>query len=178
MRDTIDRPGDAASERIDGLISAAMDGELEAVERAELDHLIATDSSVAARVQALHRVDEELRELGREAVDGLALEEGFDALRARIAVDRAARPRWLVAPIAAAAAFFLFLSVSPRPEGIVPEVGADDPLSDAELALALGYVEGPEGGSPLSGIPLDDFEIVEQLELLDYLSILEAKESG
>ena len=49
---------------------------------------------------------------------------------------------------------------------------------DEALAVALGYAEGPNGTGPVQGTPTMDFEILDQLELLEYLAARDAEGRG
>jgi len=207
---------DEGQERIDALISAAMDDELLAGDRAELDRLIAENPAVSARVRAFHRIDAGLRNAGTEDVTRERLAASFAEVEARLGFAKTSpspkdsiwRDRAGPLVLAAAAAFALYWWVSgpattpneietPPPPALAtlewPAEGADfgapDEAADAfeddleagfdeALAVALGYVEGPNGTGPVQGIPTMDFEIIDQLELLEYLAARDAEGRG
>lgn len=200
-------------ERLDALISAAMDDELSAEERAELDGLLADDEANAARAQQLAGVDVALRELAGAASEGRAegspeapdreagerLDIVYERLRAQLASSaeaaeskhpeaprspstppagrRVRRSSWaLPLGLAAAAALVVYL--------LLPDDGSEpgDPAGLVEASEehldAIDYViysEEIEGFGPISG---EDLEIIEQLELLDYLVARDAEASG
>lgn len=183
------------SDRIDQLISAAMDDELDAAERAEFDALLASDPEVAARVRAFHRVDSELRNLGTDAISAERLAAHFESLRFRLDAE-APRSPWrhpaLPFVVATAAALAIYLAVPtaervplPSQEPLATSIDSpaeqtlpwDEPL-DEEMAVALGYGEAMEGISPVPGVSMEDFEIIEDLDLLDYLAQQESEGQG
>jgi len=193
---------------VDALISAAMDDELDQAGREELEGLIAADPAVAARVRAFHQVDSVVRGIGRNELEPERLAAGYASIEERLGIGAGARPPLWRRPafglaLAAAAVLLLYLSgatESARPglaEGDAPpnvavldEIADDLPNSlphgDAPLeeesldafAVALGYAEGPDGTSPVPGLPMEDFEIIDQLELLEYLAAREAEGRG
>ena len=146
--------------RDDVLLSAWLDGELEAEAALALEERLATDTELAARLRALQRVDEGLRALPEAAVPGGAR----DRLRARIEAEpqerrdaeplrpahaeRPSRPPPLARPgrlrrsrlpavvglAAAAALLFLLLRPGSAPEPHWPEGLAGAPSQPAEPA--------------------------------------------
>jgi len=225
------------AERLDVLLSAAMDGALGPEERAELDRLLAADESRAARAGELAGVDAALRGLARdtpeETIDterrlavlyqgiegrlglaGEALERPASAGRPIAGRVSVAKPReWrrrtllpvvsAAAAAAAAAALYLLwpdgsLPTSPIEDERLAIESADGPdragvesmsrvrpeqgagsLAESEALLdAIDYViysEELEGFGPITG---EDLEIIEQLELLDYLVARDAEARG
>lgn len=180
-------------DRVDALISAAMDDELDAAGREELRTRQANDPEVAERVRTFHRIDAGLRGLGSERIPDALLETNLDALHQRLGThDRESslvRPVVLPMALAAAAAIVLYLAFADGTPDTREEALARDtrPASEAvidvvpfdeELAVALGYGEAIDGPSPVPGIPMDDFEIIEDLDLLDFLARREAGGPG
>ena len=72
-----------AGSRLDALLSAERDGELEADERAELESLLQDDPAATARRAAFAAVDEALIALGSVPLDDEAIAEGLEAVRTR-----------------------------------------------------------------------------------------------
>ena len=201
-------------ERLDALISAAMDGSIEDADRIWLEERLAADDEAVARARAFDRVDAELRTLAEApSLSEERLAAGFERLRSRLqgpSVESGGvaaenpefdgphrgrpgvwRRRWVPALIAAAAALALYL-ILPGVErgsesgggdsrvGIPADEGIDDTIEfaenielDEELSLVLGYGEDP---FDLDEATIDDLEIIEQLDLLDFLSAREARE--
>jgi len=193
---------------VDALISAAMDDELDQAGREELERLIAADPAVAARVRAFHQIDSVVRGVGRNELEPEQLAAGYASIEERLGIGAGARPPLWRRPafglaLAAAAVLFLYLSGASEsarpglakgdaPPNVVvldePPGGAPDDLPSEEapleeesldaFAVALGYAEGPDGVSPVPGLPMEDFEIIDQLELLEYLAAREAEGRG
>ena len=182
------------NERIDALLSAEIDGELTADERAELDAAsrgpeTGSRARLAERRVTLARVDETLRAFAAgEVLDEAEVDAGWHAIESRIGAAGAPRRRsvaaigWLAAAAAAAIAWWVGVDgwrstareatgeeeapVIVRRTPSVPEIAPLDPSLADELELSLGY--GDEAAY-LPGVPAADFEIIDQLELLDLL---------
>lgn len=233
MSDPHDGEGrDTELDRVDALVSAAMDDELDAAARADLEAAIAGDPAVAARVRAFGRVDDALRELAADPISEAQHAEGYAQLRARLAEEENAggaqppgvltsladrrRPGLpVLAPIvltaAAVAALFLIVSrgdrsdptqgAAARPPAIAREMSepsAGDSLRALEIdpgsgrdvdlesdfglgeerVIALGYADEANGAGLVPGIALEDFEIIDQLEVLEYLAARESEGRG
>jgi hypothetical protein len=226
-----DERRDAEAERWDELVSADLDDALSPEERAALADRLARDASLAARAASFRRIDDALRSLSGEPLDGAELETGWARLRSRLALASEAQVpgllarRWPVGVAVAAAAALAVALLLPRLDrgvesptpGDAPtrvantasghralETPADHPLEtlgdrppdpsgdrpvemldapvalDAleaelgdELVLAIGYGDAL---SEVGSIPNEDFEVIERLELLDFL--LEQKSEG
>lgn len=96
----------------------------------------------------------------------------------------------LTAAAAAAAVLYLWLPRSADPgatpaparmAGAASEVekgGASARPSDEAVAIALGYGEDPATWQLAPGVPIDDLEIIEELELLEYLATHETEGRG
>jgi len=218
MTDTRD-PEDPKLERLDLLLSASLDDEVGADERAELANLRAgAEGETAERERAFREVDEELRALAGEPLDDAQLSNSLADLDAHLEARREGREasgassdpsgfgagpglgaRRLAIGLAAAAAVVFYLivpSVEPPVEGTdsFPDARAVDPGVDAfaidegddpsdfeegdaveDLVLAIGY---GEENAEIGVIMGDDFEVIEQLELLDYLIALDGEGRG
>ncbi len=98
-------------------------------------------------------------------------------------LDPGRRDRRVVGPIlwAAAAALLLYLLSTLAPsvpgdesEVLTPSTVAEGPVGNeqraAEEALALGYGEDPTDVTLAPGVPIDDLEIIEELEILEFLA--------
>ena len=174
--------GNEEKERLDLLLSAALDDELDASEREELGRRLAAEPEAVHRGASLAAVDERLREAasGSPTLSEDQLESGLAALQHRLESQRAegvkptaprdalAEPRrpgrsWLP-PIllATAAALALYLAVpgTDRFEGAVED-------ESVLLSQALGIEDEP----PLA----EDLEVIEKLDLMEFLA---ARASG
>ena len=180
-------------DRVDALISAAMDDELDRAGRDELAALAAADPAIAARVRAFHQIDSTVRGLGRDELEDERLAASYVSIEKRLGIGAGSRrPLWrhpaLHIALAAAAALLLYLALgatppsSSGPESPSPLAATDGGVEERDsvdaFAVALGYAEGPEGTSPVPGLPMEDFEIIDQLELLEYLAAQEAEGRG
>ena len=191
--DTIEALDDGAApnerDALDRAISAAMDDELPLDEHDALRARIAADPDVAARVRAFHAVDAGVRRL---ADADLANAGGVDRhaagladLQARLAPPGrgwAHRFAPAAAVFAAAAALVLYLASTGSETPSVTEVAPlatleagdafewGDPIDEQleeELSVALGYGEEVD---ILPDVRVEDLEVVDQLELLDFLA--------
>jgi anti-sigma factor RsiW len=172
-----------APEELDALLSAHLDGELDAEAELRLGALLARPE-VAARLEALRGVDAALRAVPEPAVPSALLARVREAAGTASGVDSVARAtpprrrRWLrnAALAAAVAALALWIASlgdrrsaeerapiarTPAPEPTPLEVAATPELLDEDVALAVS-VES-----------LDDLELLENLELLEQLGELE-----
>lgn len=172
------------NERLDALLSARRDGALEAAERRSLDRLLEASDSARRRALDFERIDEQLRSLAASSVaDSVAdarLARGLAALRqrseiasARRSPTAAARHRralgWGIA--AAVAALWIAGLLLPRDgrEGVEPgragPTVAGEGIASDDLA-ALG-IDRP-----------GDLEVIEELELLEFLAARERGAEG
>jgi hypothetical protein len=161
------------NERLDALLSAERDGALDdaAGERAELERLLTHRTGGGAardRRTLMANVDERLRGLATESVDDSAsdarLAQSLASLRERLGSPRASAARhgqprrgalgWGLAAAAAALVAGLSLLFA-LPPATPPEADLDAGLDD--LAL-LGVARAA------------DVEVIEELELLDFLA--------
>ncbi len=171
------------NERLDALLSARRDGALEAAERRSLDRLLEASDSARRRALDFERIDEQLRSLASSVADSVAdarLARGLAALRprseiasARRSPTAAARHRralgWGIA--AAVAALWIAGLLLPRDgrEGVEPgragPTVAGEGIASDDLA-ALG-IDRP-----------GDLEVIEELELLEFLAARERGAEG
>ena len=200
------------NDRLDALLSAAMDDELTTTEREELDRRLASSdpneqeaASARARRSELEGVDEALRRLAAaEPMSDASIDAGLETLQARLAASRVGsrvglrgswKP-WAWAAVAAVAAGLVWPALTtppttppttPRhdasPEPSLVESSRAVPTRDAaealdagaliedetldQLEFALGYGDEP---LYLPGVSAEDFDVIDQLELLDLLS--------
>lgn len=142
------------SKRLDALLSARRDGALNEQECAELDRLLAASEDARRRALDFERVDASLQRLAGEAVSEDRLARGQAALVARLGATKesgtrsrlVSRRRMLAWGVAAAAAIWVASLMLPRVE--------DGPDDLASLGIA-------EAG---------DLEVIEELELLEFLA--------
>ena len=205
-----DRTDASPLARLERLLSASIDGELDPAEREELASLVAERPEAEARRARLEAVDALLREVAADAAPPADPEVALAELRERVArrgpgVPGGARRRgprraavWAPALVAAAAAALVIYwtrsaSSPPAPEperaeggfaarpsgaegpsGVALDPsgeGADAPLDDPlALAWVLGIAEDSEATQGLEGLSNEDLEIIEQLELMEYLA--------
>lgn len=185
-------------DRVDALLSASMDERLSPDERAELDALLA-QAPVAARAEAFRQVDDTLRALAQDSVDERRLASSLETLRDRLGASGQPPARGgavtrlhpvVYGGLAAAAAAILFLAIgfgggAPGPgekasgetPSLVEASGPTDPVDEA-LVTALGYAAWAGDVSELGLASPEDLEVVEQLELLDFLAAREAEGQG
>ena len=186
---------------LDRAISAAMDDALSIEAHEALIERIGAEPEVAARVRAFHAIDAGIRRLADD--DAAASESearhaaGLADLQARI--EGASRTRWLrraapvVAAAAVAAALVLFVQTSGQrgEEATADIAGAGDPgievvldetldetleeTLEEELSVALGYGDEID---ILPDVRVEDFEVVDQLELLEFLAEQEWEGQG
>jgi len=212
-------------DRLDRLISASLDGEIDLEDRVWLEDRLTRDPTARARMEAFGHVDTEVRRLADASVGEERLAAILADLRSRLEeesvgasdgrnempsgtapVPGAGRfsflPRWVPAFAAAAAAIVIYLLL-PGSEGgseapassiemveiPVDATGPEEPDSDRNadadleldldleegLSVVLGYGEDPYAGDEPS---VDDLEVIEQLDLLDFLSSREAAGRG
>jgi anti-sigma factor RsiW len=163
----IGQPGDVSDEEL----SALIDGELEPEHAAALRERLGREPALARRLAGFERVDAALRALPALQPAASAQAElrarvgrvGVDGRSPRIAA--AGQPRfWAGAAIAAAATGIVFLLLP----GSLPEEPA---LADATLAEATEE----EIGIALHFETLAEFDVIEDLELLELLDELEAQ---
>lgn len=187
-----DRTQERIQDRLDALLSARLDDELTSEERDELERLLADHPEYASRANAFEAVDAGLEALAAASAEDEDLASAYQGLRARLDLIQPAQSqvtrlnRSVVPLLLAAAAAILFYLVLPMrpPTREVPVVVAtadnragdregdsdlDAQLED-ELVLVLGY--GDEM-SEITGITSDDLDVIEQLDLLDFLSTRE-----
>ncbi|HEB90105.1 MAG TPA: hypothetical protein ENI85_11080 [Deltaproteobacteria bacterium] len=212
-------------DRLDRLLSADLDGEIDSGDRAWLEERLARDPTARARLEAFARIDTGLRRLAEAPVGQERLAAMLADLHSRLeaetvgASDAAEKSPSDVAPVlgagrfpvrpwasalavAAAAAIAVLLllpgseddSEAPAPslemvgipaDAMAPEGPASDRNTDAGLELdadleeglsvVLGYGEDPYAGDEPS---IEDLEVIEQLDLLDFLSSRETAGRG
>jgi len=201
------------NERLDYLLSAALDGELDSAEREELDRLLPDHPEASDRSAQLASVDELVQTLSASSIlsEGAArpqlsadarLEEGLAAIRTRIERDeggaasdelaerrRRRLPSWIPPMAMAAAAVAIYLAVpqdsfNPLTDDVdtstnrapVPAVDistseerrfVDDPIA---LAVVFEIEEDGDSVNLVDGVSPDDFEIIETLELMEFLA--------
>lgn len=159
---------------VDAQLSAYLDGELEAGERAAVEAALARSPALAARLQRLRGVDAALRALPVEAPS----EELLARLRARVVADDPAstrrgpprRRRWLAGLAAAAAAglALLFFATRPAPRAPQPVAELDPPQPGGEA------LQSPDGLALAMELDQDaDLEVVEVLDILEALGDLD-----
>lgn len=186
------------NERLDALLSARRDGDLEPSERAELDRLLSADEAATeadreaarARAVAFERVDEALRALAAEPVAEERLARNLARLRERSASEAALRS---ASPVAGRRRIF----------GVRNRYGYGLALAAAVAAVWVGILvlpkagveTGEQGGEPrgavrdglateaedLAALGIDragDLEVIEELELLEFLAARERSEEG
>lgn len=132
-------------------------------------------------------------------LDGPRLDSGR---MAAAQVARIRRARVWIAPVvlAAAAALVVYLLLPARDPVVLAEAESDarsqarsqarsearpdedgwaaDLDLEEELAWALGYVYDPTSTNLAPGIPVEDLEFIEQLEVLEYLAARDSEERG
>ncbi len=193
MNDRMNGPMD---DRLDFLLSARLDDELTDEERAELEGLLADHPESAARASAFDEIDAGLESLAAESAGDEALTAAYHGLRARLGFEASvksetSRPSRPFVPLlfaaAAALLFYLVLPMRPPTTGEATEEAINEPalvdlaedregdtgldvLLEDELVLVLGYGEEM---SEINGITSDDLDVIEQLDLLDFLSTRE-----
>jgi len=186
----------AEHERSDAELSALLDGELSREEEAALRERMANDPALAERFAALARVDAQLRGLTGPGPSADRLASMRRGLAERIAAEpdhttpaaiakvvplrRFRRPVLGVA-VAIAAGLTLYLAVGPSPESVpdtemrsrsdewaARDTGTDElqlaGLSDEELAIVIEYET------------LADYDVIENLDLLEVLLLLDEAE--
>lgn len=187
------------NERLDALLSARRDGDLEPSERAELDRLLSADEATTeadgeaarARAVAFERVDEALRALAAEPVADERLARNLARLRERSGGEAALRSAspiagrrrvfgirnhyayggYGLALAAAVAAVWVGILVLPQ-AGVESGVGGGEQREAARDALEA---------EDLAGFGIDqagDLEVIEELELLEFLAARERSEEG
>jgi anti-sigma factor RsiW len=189
------------NERLDYLLSAAIDEELDAAEREELDRLLAMRPDASRRRAALESANALVQAVADRpelAADDDRIDRGLADVRARIAASnstpidelserRRTRPSWFASlPLAAAAALVVYfvLPEGSIPPGLTPAVappaGEQRPLIDDPIALAVVFEldEDAESIDFIDTMSAEEFEIIEQLELLEYLAARDGEGRG
>ena len=166
------------NERLDALLSAQRDDALEASERAELDRLLSAREAARVRAASLEGVDERLRSLAAEPVADERLARSLAALRDRsgiaatrrrplaVATGIARRGRargWGIAAAAAVAAVWI-ASLALPPAGVKTGAGIGEQPEAVRDAIAT------EDLAALGIDQLGDLEVIEELELLEFLA--------
>ena len=178
----------------DGLLSALLDGELDASTEASVRERLAREPALAERLASFERLGVALRELPAPQVPS----DLADRMRARLAEReredaslerapsrshrRSAPPRrrrlWPVAAglsaAAAAVALYLLVPAAPQERPIAQET-TPNPVAEPS---ALAQAEQDELGIALYYDELADLEVLEQLELLEVLVAFEEAEQG
>ena len=172
------------SEALDEALSALIDGELDAAEEQALRARIDREPALAARLASLENVDVSLRALAavQPAPDALA------ALRERLEAeppDNVRRlPVWVGGAIAAAAAVFAYLLLTPgaseplapdAPPVVVAERATETEVAEPTELAALEDASDEEIGIALDYETLSDLDVIEELELLEWMVELEER---
>ncbi len=196
---TRDRNGRDPDESIDENLSAWLDGELDDAAVEELRAEIEERPGLAARLEQLRRVDEELRALPEPAVRP----ELAERLRERIAEEERAAPqpsrrrgspappprrRWMLPLLAAAAAAGLVFLALPRLRQTPPQeeaavARAPTPESVAETIAPEPSPEASPDPAPAAeelalAIEIESEKDLEVIEMLEWLEMLGEIESG
>jgi hypothetical protein len=161
---------------LDEALSALVDGELDESRSRELRERAESEPRIARRLAELESLNAQLRALALPQVSAslrAKLQERIDGEARAVAkaqIRRLPRPSWAAATaLAAGFALYLVLGTPTREPGGVP--GPADPLSDLgisddELAIGLDYEV------------LRNFELIDQLELLEALAASEEAEGA
>jgi len=191
------------NERLDYLLSVDLDGELEPGEREELERLLTDHPEAAERRASFESIDAVVKNLGERPMTGSGIGEaqsrldaGLASIQARIEeasaapVDELARrrrrtPGWIPSiGLAAAAAMAVYFVVPngptiPTETSGVPSTDRSD-LVDPPIALAVVFEvdEDADTIAYIDSMSPDDFEIIEQLELLEFLAAREGEGRG
>lgn len=155
------------NERLDQLLSARRDGALDTVEGAELDRLLVTSEDARRRAIAFEDVDARLRRLAAEVIPEERLGRSYSVLASRLgAFDESgtrrldlssrgvSRRRLLGWGIAAAAALWIASLMIPRGD------------------------EGPDELASLGIAEASDLEVIDELELLEFLADRDSQAEG
>ena len=180
-------------------LSALVDGELDAQASAALREGSATDVALARRLAAFEGVGETLRSTPTRPPEDAALERirlqiatqmgeaGSDQTKhgrsARLAPPRRRRALWagaVGAAVLAASFALLFLAGGEGPVPIPDPQIARAPAPAPELVETelLASASDEELGIAFELETLSDFEVIEQLELLELMAALESPERG
>lgn len=177
-------------EAVDALLSALLDGVLSPAEREGLEARLLREPALAARLDQLRDVDDVLRGLASEALSDRDPKAGLDRLAKRLEAAPAEGPRsWrgpLALGLAAAAAWVLYLGLSSgasAPPVVTEPQGAaarpmDPPQLDEDLVIGLGDAEDPDVLLLVPELVVEDLEIIERLELLEYLAARDGEGHG
>jgi hypothetical protein len=178
------------SEAVDALLSALLDGALSTAEREDLEARLAREPALAARLDRLRGVDDVLRGLASEALSDRDPKAGLDRLERRLESAPAGGPGpWrgpLALGLAAAAAWILYLGLSSDasapPSDLEPHSAVarsmDPAQLDEGLAIGLGDAEDPDVLLLVPELIVEDLEIIERLELLEYLAARDGEGHG
>ncbi len=181
-----------SDEILDRELSALLDGALPPEREAELRALAESSPEVAARLEALGAVDAALRAVPLPALPAdlrarldARLDASPDADRPAPVAPLQRSRRWLVAgagsALAAAAALTLVLarqpSVAPLSAPLTSGELARTPVSPGTLEEALSDVSDEELLFAV-GVPGDDLELLEDLDLLLVLDALDDGATG
>jgi hypothetical protein len=184
-------------------LSALVDGELDPEREAQLRARAAREPELARRLESFQRLDAALRALpGSEVSDDLAarLRERIVSEPARVIPLRRRLITWGAPAAALAAGLLLVLVLSrgpgpgeeeatsvplvrvpvPSPVPAPESAGPEPPSETTGPALDLEFAEVPEEelGVAVELDTLADFEVIEQLELLELLAALDDPEQG
>jgi anti-sigma factor RsiW len=181
------------NERLDALLSARRDGVLDAAERTELDRLLEASDSARRRALDFERVDEQLRALAASSVSGVVavkrLARGLAELGRRPEVasvrggPRAAGRRgrrfgWGIAAAVASAVAAVWIASL-----VLPRRGSESGIDRSDVSGA-GIAERRSDGvasEDLAALGIDrpgDLEVIEELELLEFLADRERGAEG
>jgi len=183
------------NERLDALLSARRDGVLETSERAELERLLATHAAARDRAAAFERVDEALRSLAAQPVADARLARNLARLEERSGSESSSgtaspvvgrgrvldirdrdRDRYgygmAAAAVGVAAVWIGMLVLAPTGVQMETEMVIGEPPDAAREAIST---------EDLAGLGIDqvgDLEVIEELELLEFLAARERSEEG
>jgi anti-sigma factor RsiW len=196
-RRSVSVPADEAMNESDALLSALLDGELDAATESSLRDRLAREPALAERMASFERLTESLRELPAPSVASdlsdrmraRVVESERDAVLITPAIDSSSRSRGRgatpqrrrfagaalgLAVAAAAIALYLLTPAAPPELPMVRETTPDRAVEQSLLARA----EQDEKAIALYYDELAELEMLEQLELLEVLAAVEQDEQG
>jgi anti-sigma factor RsiW len=187
--DAINEPIETPIARLDQLLSLRQDGALDAHEAVELERLLASSDAARARANHFAAVDESLRRLAARSIPAARLERSLDALERRLGASEADDSRRSANPsrrrfvglglgLAAAAALALALLVLPRGDGDEANlhgtrVAASEVREDVSGTPTDASAEEGDVAEDLASLGIEeasDLEVIDELELLDFLA--------
>lgn len=191
------------NERLDYLLSIALDDELSPDERNELDRLLAEMSDTEEAIErraSFAMIGDIVRNIGEQPTNvDTALDANLESIRARLeklnsspedelAPRRRRSPAWLPSlGLAAAAALAVYvvlpsdslLLFSPQTDAGVSNADKNRVIADPiALAVVFEIENDAESVTFMDSMTAEDFEVIEQLELLEFLAAREAEGRG